>query len=90
MKFLLVFVSLVALTTVGADKGANDPNLSMVLVKALQGQLKTCMDQNRDLVQRSCQRPGHWSGNGGTWNFEIAIRLVLKTMVLMVTVHIDP
>ena len=65
MKFLLAFASLVVLVTVQADKGANDPNLSMVLVKALQGQLKTCMDQNRDLVQRSCQKPGHWAGNGG-------------------------
>ena len=65
MKFLLAFVTLVILSTVRANKDAKDPNLSMVLVKALQSQLKTCMDQNRDLVQRSCQKPGHWGGNGG-------------------------
>ena len=69
MKFLLLtFVSLVLLAAVKADKGAQDSNLSMVLVKGLQSQLKTCMDQNRELVQRSCQKPGHWGGNGGRGN----------------------
>ena len=62
MKFLL---AVVLLATAKGSKDANSSNLNMVLVKALQGQLKTCMDQNRDLVQRSCQKPGHWGGRGG-------------------------
>ena len=65
MKLLLTFVTLVLLAIVKADKDAQDSSLSMVLVKGLQTQLKTCMDQNRDLVQRSCQKPGHWGGNRG-------------------------
>ena len=65
MKFLLAFVTLVILVKVKANKDTGDPNLSMVLVKALQSQLKTCMDQNQALVQRSCQKPRHWGGNVG-------------------------
>ena len=66
MRFLFAFVTVVMMMAVKADKDANDSSLSMVLVKGLQSQLKTCMDQNRDLVQRSCQKPGHWGGYGGT------------------------
>ena len=51
MKFLLILATLIMLATVRGDKDAKDSQLSMVLVKALQSQLKTCMDQNRDLVE---------------------------------------
>ena len=81
MKFLFAFVSLVVLMTVNANKDTQDSQLSMVLVKALQSQLKTCMDQNRDLVQRSCQKPGHW---GGRVNLKFSIFYCIKPRSMLI------
>ena len=73
MRFISTFICVAILVTSKASKDANDSNLTVALVKALQSQLKTCMDQNRDLVQRSCQKSVRWGEHKGKGNCKVDI-----------------